>query len=1103
MNKQSQAKLVYGLIIGIILFGVFGYIVMAQEGGSDPTFSTNDIESVAIAPLDENKIVVGACDETSNNVEAYIYYTNGTSIANVTVDAIGTCDLDDNLVAITPLNTTLWVIAYFDEGVDDILFAAYDDVGNQITEPVTVDAAVGTDGYVDIDAINDTTFWLAYFDDVDDTIYYAKYHYDGTALISPTTIVGQMDDEGDADNVGIATLNETDCVVAWNDDVGNQISFIIPNIGTKVDVESITNSQQVSVAAFNETAWVIGYFQQGDDDMSYSTYAYPDINISGIKDNDNYAIGGSSTTVSEDIAIINSTHFVQAWYAVLSPDMTKFAVDSFGGIDYSLKIADTSIDIKGSGVASEVHSSGVGLAGDNIVIVYIKASNNAVWATYQPDGTAWDGELFVEWNQTSHDFGETINNQTITLEISALGTHTNTKVDCTGHCTEITTNWTQRTMSDGQTDQVLITCSNATEGVFQAKFNVTSDKDLSSNLLTVNCEVFSYGWLNVNIQKPDDNSEWYQNDVNLTVNATVTCEGSSNAKCGTVEALARYNLGASPDTAINVTEGATPFYVASGGGVGGVEFIYLGGDINNSVLKYDDDWNLLAVSTAGEEIYEIAIDDDYAYWGGWEPGKIRKVYKSNLSTILDGPLYDIATRAVVIDDDYIYYGGTGIQVVRKAYKSNLSTIIDSPAYSGGTIYSIVIDDDYIYYGGSGIETVRKAYKSNLSTITDSPSYGDEIRAIAIDDDYIYYGGYWDVQRVRKAYKSNLTTITTGPAYGSDIHTIALDDDYIYYGGATTRTVRKAYKSNLTTITNGPNYGGTIYSIAVGSDYVYYGGFPPRTVIKAYKSNLTTATTSPAYGGEVFALILELGAGAENPQSTALNKGDSYQFNWTLNVTTDSTAVNYLIDVLFNSTTYYPSITENHTADRLVKLNPSAEDTTPPTYSNFGVNTTVVSTTAKFYALWTDNQALYPLGQYVFSTNNTGTWVNETPVNFTITPNWANVTKTLNDTVGNVIGYTWYANDTAGINNNTGAIHTLIITSADTCTPTSPLTANHLFECSDNCIISSVIDGGEYNITLNGTGTFTILANITADMVIMDTNCQVINLPEDNKKLMVV
>ena len=171
----------------------------------DPTFSTGDIESLDVAPLDENKIVVVACDETSNNVESYIYWTNGTSIANTTIDAVGGCDLDDNVVAVTPLNTTAWVVAYFDDGVDDVFFAVYDDVGTQITSPQTVDADndAGPDGRVDVDAINDTTFWLAYFDDDLDDIFYAKYYSNGTALISPTVVPTQTN-EGDADNIAIA-----------------------------------------------------------------------------------------------------------------------------------------------------------------------------------------------------------------------------------------------------------------------------------------------------------------------------------------------------------------------------------------------------------------------------------------------------------------------------------------------------------------------------------------------------------------------------------------------------------------------------------------------------------------------------------------------------------------------------------------------------------------------------------------------------------------------------------------------------------------------------------------------------------------------------------
>jgi len=102
------------------------------------------------------------------------------------------------------------------------------------------------------------------------------------------------------------------------------------------------------------------------------------------------------------------------------------------------------------------------------------------------------------------------------------------------------------------------------------------------------------------------------------------------------------------------------------------------------------------------------------------------------------------------------------------------------------------------------------------------------------------------------------------------------------------------------------------------------------------------------------------------------------------------------------------------------------DTTPPTHSNNQTNTTLAGAAINFSILWNDNIALHPNGQYVFSTNNTGTWINDSVVNFTATPEWANVTKTLNSTVGTLVGYQWYVNDSVGNVNNTGEF-TLVTT----------------------------------------------------------------------------
>jgi hypothetical protein len=91
---------------------------------------------------------------------------------------------------------------------------------------------------------------------------------------------------------------------------------------------------------------------------------------------------------------------------------------------------------------------------------------------------------------------------------------------------------------------------------------------------------------------------------------------------------------------------------------------------------------------------------------------------------------------------------------------------------------------------------------------------------------------------------------------------------------------------------------------------------------------------------------------------------------------------------------------------------------PPTFSDNAHNNTLVGLLTEFSILWDDDTALNPAGQYIFSTNNTGVWVNDSAVNFTATPSSANVTKVLNSTPGETIGYRWYATDNSGKDNIT-------------------------------------------------------------------------------------
>ncbi len=92
------------------------------------------------------------------------------------------------------------------------------------------------------------------------------------------------------------------------------------------------------------------------------------------------------------------------------------------------------------------------------------------------------------------------------------------------------------------------------------------------------------------------------------------------------------------------------------------------------------------------------------------------------------------------------------------------------------------------------------------------------------------------------------------------------------------------------------------------------------------------------------------------------------------------------------------------------------DTTAPSYSDFGKNTSLVEVndTVLFYSFWADNLA--GLSHYVFSWNNSGTMENDTAMSLTL---WSNITKKVNATNGSIVVWNIYANDTAGNWNSTG------------------------------------------------------------------------------------
>lgn len=102
------------------------------------------------------------------------------------------------------------------------------------------------------------------------------------------------------------------------------------------------------------------------------------------------------------------------------------------------------------------------------------------------------------------------------------------------------------------------------------------------------------------------------------------------------------------------------------------------------------------------------------------------------------------------------------------------------------------------------------------------------------------------------------------------------------------------------------------------------------------------------------------------------------------------------------------------------IDTAVEDATGPTAGTTGSAGTGAGRSASAYVSWSDVSGV---SGSIFSTNNTGPWVNQT---WSSSSQWGNYSFTLNVTVGLVVGWREYANDT--VNNwSVGAIQTVTTT----------------------------------------------------------------------------
>ncbi len=195
-------------------------------------------------------------------------------------------------------------------------------------------------------------------------------------------------------------------------------------------------------------------------------------------------------------------------------------------------------------------------------------------------------------------------------------------------------------------------------------------------------------------------------------------------------------------------------------------------------------------------------------------------------------------------------------------------------------------------------------------------------------------------------------------------------------------------------------------------------------------------------------------------------------NWQVNVTVPIFESG-LKDLFVNAT--HGGLTANQTQSNAVDY--LISDTTAPTYSGNQTNQTRAGNLTEFALLVDDDIALNTNGGYIFSTNNTGTWVNDSLVLFSTTPEWANVTKVLNSTVGTSVSYRWYLNDTS---NNANITEVYLVTTTADPDLTSPTysgnqtnqtTVGVITEFGLNVSDETNLTNGGYIFSTNNTGSW--------------------------------
>jgi len=385
-------------ILAISFFFAVIFLFQVSSVNAITIFSTASITSVHTAPLGTHSFVVAYCDDTADKIAFKVYDTNGTNTTTeIDVDtSAGTCSY--TAVGVSAFNSTTFVIGWDDRVDQDATFAVYDSTGALKTGPIDADKTLDTTAMsVQVSALNSTHFVIGWYDSIAGSSQFAVYNSAGTLKAGPITV---DDDVGTSNSVSTSAFNSTTFVIGWFDGTDQDATFAVyDSAGTlktgPIDADTAVGSTSlsVSVSAFNSTHFVIGWYDNVDYDTTFSVYMSSGTLATGPIDADSDV---SDISYSVQVSTFNSTHFVISWYDGTDFDLSYQIYNSSSStvlpiIDIEPWPTVANVPFKYQSPTSQEVGSGLAFCNRNWIIAYANTTTQAVWRSYTDTGGVWNG----------------------------------------------------------------------------------------------------------------------------------------------------------------------------------------------------------------------------------------------------------------------------------------------------------------------------------------------------------------------------------------------------------------------------------------------------------------------------------------------------------------------------------------------------------------------------------------------------------------------------------------------------------------------------------------------------------------------------------------